>query len=247
MAGVCFSCGGSTLKSKRFCCVLCHCCQFCSLECATIKHTTVHCQQLYYRSFSYQAKHTASFAITTTPTPGVMLDMVRFTDAIVRTDSGEGRFCCDCNRKISTVKQTENVGLGLARTGTGGFVAYMTCPKKECPRNTNYPCGVFFMCENNPNSFWGYVTIKDVTSREKDNYDMQVVCVRDVPKCPAKSKMCVMTKRDPQMGKDGIFQISFVVIAKKKGDVRYAYNEKDNKWGKQYYKREWEFIYVDSK
>jgi hypothetical protein len=243
-AGFCVSCGKSI--SERFCCYVCKCSQFCSVTCAGI-HLDVHCDRLFYRSFAYQVRNASCFIHSPKPPPGVMLDMVHFTDAIVASDQGEGKFCCDCNRSISSVGPRENVGLGLSPTGTFGFVAYLTCPKKECPRNTKHPCGVFFMCQNNPNTYWGYVAIKDATSAREKNYDMQVIYVKnDTPKIPAKSKVYLMTKRDKEPGKDGIHQITFVVIAKKKGDIRYAYSEKDNKWGTKYYKREWEFLFVDS-
>ena len=241
---ICFSCD-KPANPNRFCCVICYCCQFCSLECATVKHTKFLCQKLYYRKFYYQVKYGLSFAMVSTPTPGVMLDMDRFTDAILRTN--EGKFCCQCDRTISSVKWTENVGLGLAKTGDNGLIAYLACPYPDkCQRNTKYPCGVFYQCQNNPKTAWGYVSIDDATSKKKNNYDMQLVFLNETPKHPYKSKRCVMTKRDPQKGKDGIYRITFVIIAKK-GETRYAYSEKDNKWGKQYYKREWEFIFVDSK
>jgi hypothetical protein len=171
--------------------------------------------------------------------------MAYFIDTIIKKDKGKGRFCCECDRTISSVKCKENVGLGLAKTGANGFVAYLACAKPDkCPRNTKYPCGVFYQCENVPKSVWGYISIEDATMAKKNCYDMQLVFLKEMSKPPLKSTKCVMTKRSPQKGKDGIFEITFVLIAKK-GEKRYGYNEKNDKWGTLFYQREWEWKFLD--
>lgn len=228
-----------------YACGACGCHAFCSLECATTKHEKHLCQKLYFRSLFFQLKYSVAFVpkLPFVP-PRINYELCLFVDAIIRKNK-HGKLSCDCkDRDISTIGCKENIGMGLQKHGDNGYIAYLKCTNPECPGNTKHPLAVFFRCTNNPQTFWGCVSYKEATQNNHEDYNMQLICVRDIEKKPT---MRVMTHTTGGEKRGDVIQVSFVVFAMdRKKKTKIAFSEQENKWGKEYYNKDWDFIFINS-